>query len=334
MPAETHGDERQLDTFTRFMARSTPLRALTSLVVLAVLACGSASAQTPPPPALPSGFSLYDGGPLGFRFGLAPGWHRAAAPAPDGVNFADASNRGALLVHVGRARSADLGAATGAAMFDLTGGSGAAGGSESATTLAGRTARRVQGGFEAAGAMQRIEAVVMVDGGLAWVLALAGPPDRFSADGPDFDRMRASFQLLARRPSLPVQVASDQPAPGFPELDRIRGPVVLNFFASWCGPCRQEMPLLAQRARASGGRFTVLGMDTQDDASKVPAFLKEVDVSFPTGYDRDGHLSQAYLLPGVPGTFFLDSRHVVRDLVYGPLTAASLQQGLRAAGAG
>jgi thiol-disulfide isomerase/thioredoxin len=315
------------------MARSTPFHVLAPLALLVVLACGSAGASTPPAPALPSGFSLYDGGQLGFRFGLAPGWHRAAEPAQDGVNFADASSQGSLLVHVGRARSADLGAATGAAMFDLTGGSGAAGGSDTATTLAGRAARRVLGGFEAAGAMQRIEAVVMVEGGRAWVLALAGPSDRVRADGPDFERMRASFQLLSRPPSLPTQVAGDQPAPGFPELDRIRGPVVLNFFASWCGPCRQEMPLLAQRARASRGRFTVLGVDTQDDAAQVPAFLKDVGVSFPTGYDRDGRLSREYLLPGVPGTFFLDSRHVVRDLVYGPLTAATLQAGLEAAGA-
>jgi len=107
---------------------------------------------------------------------------------------------------------------------------------------------------------------------------------------------------------------------------------VVNFFASWCAPCREEMPLLAQRAKAAGGRFTVLGMDTQDDASRVPDFLKGLGVGFPIGYDRDGRLSQAYLLPGVPGTFFLDSRHVVRDLVYGPLTAESLQHGLRAAG--
>ncbi|HEY4027898.1 MAG TPA: TlpA disulfide reductase family protein, partial [Candidatus Dormibacteraeota bacterium] len=313
------------------MAHTRPFRGIALLVALAAVACGSAGAAPPPPPTLPSGYVLYDGGQLGFRFGLAPGWQRSAAPAPDGANFADPSNRGALLVHVGHARSTDLDAATGAVMFDLTGGNGAAGGSMSATTLAGRPARRVGGAFDAAGATQQIEAVVTLDGGLAWVLALAGPADRVAADDRDFDRMRTSFQLVGTRPSLPAQVAAGERAPGFPELDRIKGPVVLNFFASWCDPCRQEMPLLAQRARASGGRFTVLGMDTQDDASRVPAFLKQLGVSFPTGYDRDGHLSQEYLLPGVPGTFFLDSRHVVRNLVYGPLSADTLQQGLKAA---
>jgi thiol-disulfide isomerase/thioredoxin len=314
---------------------ASPLARLGPLAVLLALACGSTGTAAVPraaPPRLPAGYSLFDGGKLGFRFGLPSGWQQAAPPSPDGVNFTDPSRLGSLLVHIGHARSTDLDVAAGAAMFDLTGGSGAAGGGATGTTLAGRPARWVRGGFEAAGAMQQIEAVVMVEGGRAWVLALAGPAERVSVDDADFGRMRASFQLLAT-PSLPPQVALDAPAPTFSELSRIQGPVVLNFFASWCGPCRQEMPLLAQRARASGGRFTVLGVDTQDDASQVPGFLKGLGVRFPVGYDRDGHLGQEYLLPGVPATFFLDSRHVVRDLVYGPLATDTLQHGLRAAGA-
>lgn len=311
-----------------------PWRRLATVAVTLVVACGPVTARQagPPPPALPAGYELYDGGKLGFRFGLAPGWQQTGDPAADGVNFADPSRQATLLVHVGRARSPDLAVATGAAMFDLTGGGGASGGSESATTLAGHPARLVEGTFAAAGARQQIEAVVMVEGGRAWVLALAGPRASVSSDRAAFDRMRASFQLLSNRPALAAQVALGEPAPGFPELDRLRGPVVVNFFASWCASCREEMPMLAQRAKAAGGRFTVLGIDTQDDASRVPAFLKGLGVGFPIGYDRDGRLSQAYLLPGVPGTFFLDSRHVVRDLVYGPLTADTLQHGLRAAG--
>jgi thiol-disulfide isomerase/thioredoxin len=302
-----------------------------------VSACGAPAARPAPQPApsLPAGYALYDGGQLAFRFGLAPGWRRSGDQAADGASFADPSGQGTLLVHVERARSSDLEAATGVVMFELTAGSGAARASTSDTRLSGRPARWVRGDFAAAGAAQRIEAVVMVEGGRAWVLALAGPGTSVSADAAAFDAMRASFQLRTTPPALPAQpaqVALGEPAPAFAELDRIKGAVVLNFFASWCGPCREEMPLLAQRARSAGGRFTVLGMDTQDDASKVPAFLKGLGVAFPTGYDRDGHLSQAYLLPGVPGTFFLDSRHVVRDLVYGPLTADTLQRGLHAAG--
>jgi thiol-disulfide isomerase/thioredoxin len=317
------------------MARAGRDRLVALLVLTLVLAaCGRAApAAANRELVLPAGYTAYDGGKLGFRFGLAPGWHQAGEPAPDGVGFADPSGSASLLVHVGRAKSSDLDAATGAMVFDLTGGGGAAGGTEFGTTLDGRPARWVRGGFDAGGAVQQIDAVVMIEGGRAWVMALAGPGDRVAAAEADFERMRATFQLLPAHPSLPEQVALDEPAPHFAELDRIRGPVVLNFFATWCGPCRQEMPLLASRARSAHGKFTVLGMDTQDDASRVPAFLKDLNVGFPTGVDRDGHLYAAYLLPGVPGTFFLDSRHVVRNLVYGPLTAESLQQGLKAAGA-
>jgi len=196
------------------MACSNPLRGIASLLAIAVLACGSTGATGQRPPALPGGYALYDGGQLGFRFGVAPGWRQAAAPAPDGVSFSDAANLATLLVHVGHARSADLTVATGAVVFDLTGGSGAAGGSESATTLAGRPARQVRGGFEAAGAMQAIQAVVAVEGGRAWTLALAGPPDRVSADGPDFDACapRSSSWPGRRRCRRRRPLASGRPA--------------------------------------------------------------------------------------------------------------------------
>lgn len=309
------------------------LRIATLLIALALAACGAPTTASPQPaPQLPPGYRLFDGGPLGFQIGLAPDWEQAGDRAPDGVNFTDPSRRGAMLVHFGRAQTRDLNVAAGAVMFDLTGGSGAVGGSQTSTTLAGRPAREIRGSFYAAGASQQIEAVVMMDGDVAWVLALAGPPERLAADQADFDQMRSTFRLLANRPSPPARVALGQPAPDFPELAKIKGPVVLNFFATWCAPCREEMPLLAQRAKTSQGRFTVLVVNTQDDATKVPGFMKELGITLTLGYDRDGRLTEAYLLPGVPATFFLDSKHVVRNLVYGPLTSDSLATGLKAAG--
>lgn len=287
-----------------------------------------------PAPSLPPDFTRFDGGELGFEIGLAPGWEESGRD-PAGINFTDPTKGGAMLVHFERAAAADLDAATGMLMFELTGGGGAAGGSQSQVRLDGLPARRVRGGFEAAGVRQEIEAIVAVDHGLVWAVVLAGPAARVSADQEDFNRMAATFHLAATRPSPPARIQLGQPAPAFPELDRIKGPVVVNFFATWCAPCRQEMPMLAQRAGQAGNRFTVLVVNTQDDASKVPGFLKDLGVSFAhVGYDRDGQLTQAYQLPGVPGTFFLDAKHVVRDWVFGPLTSESLDRGLRTATAG
>ena len=95
------------------MAPSWPDRLARVVAALAAaaaaLACGgpgTARPPSPPPPSLPAGYTAYDGGKLGFRFGLAPGWQRVGEVAADGVSFADPSGQGTLLVHVEQARSA------------------------------------------------------------------------------------------------------------------------------------------------------------------------------------------------------------------------------------
>ena len=237
-----------------------------------------------------------------------------------------------MLVHFEQAAAPDLDAAAAVIMTELTGGSGAGGASQQAVRLAGLPARRVMGSFQAGGTTQQIDALVTVEGGRVWAVVLAGPPERVTADRSDFETMATTFRLGAVRPSAPARVALGLVAPGFKELDRIKGPVVLNFFATWCGPCRQEMPLLAERARRASGRFTVLAVNTRDDPAAVPGFLKELGVDFPVAYDRDGKLGEAYQLIGVPQTFFLDGKHVVRDSPIGPLSPDTLDQGLRKAG--
>src|SRR5262249_49085889 len=120
-------------------------------------------------------------------------------------------------------------------------------------------------------------------------------------------------------------------------VDRIKGPVVINFFATWCVDCRSDMPLTAKRAPSRQGRFSLLGVDCCDDnRTAVPGFLSGLGVQGDfrlLAYDDDRHLARAYGLLGPPTTFFLDKDHVLRNLVIGPLTAGTLDAGLRAAGA-
>lgn len=325
------------------MRFGAPLLALLVVSACAGGSAGHASSPTAAPSAaaLPVGFAAYDGGDLGFRLGLAPGWTESVRDA-QGVSFADSSQRASMLVHVDSAQATDLQVASAQLMIQLTG--GGQGGSNRTgldVTLAGLPARRVGGTYSLVGSQQRVEAIVALEGPRAWALAMVAPPDEFEADRADFDRMVATFSLSRSHPNPPARAALGLPAPAFDvsgpagriQLDRVRGPVVVNFFATWCGPCKQEMPLLASRAAGSGNRFTVLGIDTHDDASGVPAFLKELGVSFPVGYDSSGAVADRYQLPGVPGTFFLDSDHVLRKSVLGPLSSETLQQGLQAAGA-
>jgi thiol-disulfide isomerase/thioredoxin len=91
--------------------------------------------------------------------------------------------------------------------------------------------------------------------------------------------------------------------------DDLRGrPVVLNFWASWCGPCREEMPALQRMAeRYADDGVQIVGVLVQDSAQGGRAFLDEIQVDYPMIYDQDDSLAKALDLYGLPQTFFIDS---------------------------
>jgi cytochrome c biogenesis protein CcmG, thiol:disulfide interchange protein DsbE len=115
-------------------------------------------------------------------------------------------------------------------------------------------------------------------------------------------------------------------------------PVVLNFFASWCGPCVDEAPMLSQAAIDSAAKKTVfLGVAYSDKAPLAKAFRDKYNLGFPVVMDDDkleaGRSSVKYAITGVPETFFIDANGVVVKAVTGPLDATSLQAGLKGIGA-
>jgi cytochrome c biogenesis protein CcmG/thiol:disulfide interchange protein DsbE len=95
-------------------------------------------------------------------------------------------------------------------------------------------------------------------------------------------------------------------------LTEFRGkPVLLNFFASWCGPCRKELPLLEKAA--DEGKAAVVGVLFKDSASAARSFVREVGVTFPT-VDDDGSIARAYRVdfkPGLPMTYAIDKDGVL-----------------------
>jgi len=316
------------------------LRVVTAcLVLLLAAACGPSGLTVPSAsePPLPSGFTRSSDHRLGFEIGLAPGWKVSDYDSQGSVAYSGPGGV-AMVVHFEEASSTELSPAAAVVLSELTAGEGLSGARLSDGRLAGRPAERVTGQVAAGGQPQGIAAYVMIDGGRAWEVAIAGPPAAVAAATTTFDQMVATFRLVGVQPSPPPRATVGLPAPGFPALDRSPGPVVINFFATWCADCRGDMPEIARVAAQSRGRFTLLAVDCcADQPSSVPSFLQELavrDAFRNVTFDRDGRIAQAYGLLGPPTTAFLDKDHVLRQLVAGPVTAASLQQGLRDAGAG
>ena len=108
----------------------------------------------------------------------------------------------------------------------------------------------------------------------------------------------------------------NRPAPNFTittfegtkiSMESLRGkPVVINFWASWCPPCRIEAPLLERTWRAYKDRGVVfIGVDIQDKEEDALAYIREFDITYPNGPDPNGEITIDYGVSGLPVTFFV-----------------------------
>jgi peroxiredoxin len=99
-------------------------------------------------------------------------------------------------------------------------------------------------------------------------------------------------------------------------LDKYKGQVVmLNFWASWCGPCRQEMPLLEQmQKKYSSLGFTLLGVNVDHDSKDAEKWLNGMNVTFPILFDTESKVSKAYDVSAMPSSVFIDRKGNVRAL--------------------
>ncbi|HZG56594.1 TlpA family protein disulfide reductase [Paenibacillus sp.] len=96
-------------------------------------------------------------------------------------------------------------------------------------------------------------------------------------------------------------------------------PVIVNFWASWCDPCRLEAPILSALYEKYGDRvdiYGVNGIDT-DDMASVRAFIELYEYKFPTLLDRKGEVYDLYRVMGYPTSYFIDRDGVVRDMIVG-----------------
>ncbi|WP_029431142.1 TlpA disulfide reductase family protein [Blastococcus sp. URHD0036] len=133
------------------------------------------------------------------------------------------------------------------------------------------------------------------------------PSSGFSAD--------TTLDPCPEQPDRPAEgaetlpdVAFDCPGGGTLDLGRAPGvPTVVNLWGSWCGPCREELPLVQELSDLAGDQVHVIGLISRDTPSRAESFAEDAGATFPTAFDGDGELLAQLGLAALPFTYFLDA---------------------------
>jgi len=109
-------------------------------------------------------------------------------------------------------------------------------------------------------------------------------------------------------------------------LSKVRGQVVvINFWAAWCDQCANEVPALEQAWQAYHDQeVTFIGVDCDENDAKGREFIEHYSITYPNGLDLANHISDAYVVNGLPQTFFVDRQGEIVFIVMGPLSYEEL----------
>jgi cytochrome c biogenesis protein CcmG, thiol:disulfide interchange protein DsbE len=176
-----------------------------------------------------------------------------------------------------------------------------------------------------------IALVVVVVSGIVTVAVATNSDDQSSGSGPN----RAPAANSARVGELAPDFAIEGLDGGTVRLSDFRGkPVVLNFWASWCNPCRKEFPLFRSTLASNGGAYQMVGVDTGDLRGDAQRFAEQQHATWPIGFDAGDRVARGYGVDPLPQTFFITSdgiivSHVIRGLNKAELTRELAKIGVK-----
>jgi len=173
--------------------------------------------------------------------------------------------------------------------------------------------------------------LAVVAAGAAFLWAFSGRDGGSNADPSATDNLGP---IDSHRPAV------GEPAPDFAlvsiadrssvvKLSDFRGtPVVLNWFASWCGPCRAEIPEYQAAQDALGDRIVFLAVNLAESPDTAAGFLQSLGATFPALLDSDGSVADHYRLQGMPTSIFIDGEGVVQAIWTGRVLGSQLSEEL------
>jgi peroxiredoxin len=168
---------------------------------------------------------------------------------------------------------------------------------------------------------------------LGVVLAFLLSGERLWGDTPELTGAQKSRSLLAPGQPAPDFVAHDPDGMSIALRDYRGRPVIINFWATWCAPCRQEMRALQtvyDAHKAEGLTVLAVSQDQQDMRVAVRAYCATVGITFPPLLDPDGHVATHYNVFLLPSTVFIHPSGTVAAVHLGAMTPAQIEQYLRA----
>lgn len=160
--------------------------------------------------------------------------------------------------------------------------------------------------------------------GLVLAIAVAGLMLTRGDAGSGFSKSTTEAKEPA--PNFSIKLIDDK---DFHFSDYKGKPVLINFFASWCLPCREEMPVLEKIVLEYQPKGVIfLGIAVDDTEQKMKDFIKKYGVTFPVGLDKTSEIQKSFGLYGIPTTYFIDKNGVINYFHSGVVTEELLQHEL------